>query len=155
MKTYLWAKSSQKFYSYLIIASMLDPKTTKSVVVDTVPSSLSPLPTMSIPDESSTSPTDSIAGYPEQNPDQDPENQHVQNAERQPENFSVFTKAEKRAMVAVGSLAAFFSPLSSSIYFPALDTIATALDVSTSKINITVTTYMVRAQLYFQLDFYG
>ncbi|KAJ5535776.1 MFS transporter [Penicillium frequentans] len=98
---------------------------------------------MPIPDESSTSPTDSIAGYAEQNPDQDLENQPVQKVECQPEEFSVFTKNEKRAMVAVGSLAAFFSPLSASIYFPALDTIATALDVSTSRINITVTTYMI------------
>lgn len=80
-------------------------------------------------------------------PDQDLEDQPIQNFEHQPEAFSVFTKTEKRAMVAVCSLAAFFSPLSSSIYFPALDTIANALDVSTSKINITVTTYMVRAQI--------
>ncbi|KAJ6160452.1 MFS general substrate transporter [Penicillium chermesinum] len=57
--------------------------------------------------------------------------------------FSVFTVNQRRAMVTVGSLAAFFSPLSSSIYFPALDTIATALSVSTSKIDITVTTYLI------------
>ncbi|KAJ6111109.1 MFS transporter [Penicillium sp. IBT 16267x] len=99
--------------------------------------------TMPIPDQSSTSPTNSIAAHAEQKPEEDPENQPVENVERQPEKFSVFTKTEKRAMVAVGSLAAFFSPLSSSIYFPALDTIATALDVSTSKINITVTTYLI------------
>ena len=58
-------------------------------------------------------------------------------------DFSVFTVNQKRAIVAAGSLAAFFSPLSSSIYFPALDTVADALGVSTSKINLTVTTYLV------------
>ncbi|PYI03954.1 MFS general substrate transporter [Aspergillus sclerotiicarbonarius CBS 121057] len=59
------------------------------------------------------------------------------------ELFSVFTVNQKRAMVATGSLASFFSPLSSSIYFPALDTIAGALNVSTSKIDLTVTTYLI------------
>lgn len=58
-------------------------------------------------------------------------------------DFSVFTVGEKRATVAVGSLAAFFSPLSSSIYFPALDTVAKALGVSITKVNLTVTTYLV------------
>ncbi|RAL00028.1 MFS transporter [Aspergillus ibericus CBS 121593] len=59
------------------------------------------------------------------------------------ELFSVFTVNQKRAMVATGSLASFFSPLSSSIYFPALDTIAGALNVSTSHIDLTVTTYLI------------
>ncbi|KAJ5587857.1 uncharacterized protein N7459_003622 [Penicillium hispanicum] len=58
-------------------------------------------------------------------------------------DFSVFTVNQKRAIVVVGSLASFFSPLSSSIYFPALDTIANALHVSTSKVNLTVTTYLI------------
>jgi len=58
-------------------------------------------------------------------------------------DFSVFTVGQKRAIVSVGSFAAFFSPLSSSIYFPALDTIAKALSVSTTKVNLTVTTYLV------------
>lgn len=61
--------------------------------------------------------------------------QHVQ--------YSAFTRNQKRAIVALGSLASFFSPLSSSIYFPALGTIANALGVSVTKINLTVTTYLV------------
>ncbi|OJJ45848.1 hypothetical protein ASPZODRAFT_152825 [Penicilliopsis zonata CBS 506.65] len=60
-----------------------------------------------------------------------------------PEKYSVFTVNQRRAMITVGSLASFFSPLSASIYFPALDTIADALHVSTTKINLTVTTYMI------------
>jgi hypothetical protein len=62
-------------------------------------------------------------------------------------DFSVFTVGQKRAIVATGSLAAFFSPLSSSIYFPALETISHELGVSISKINLTVTTYLVSSSL--------
>jgi hypothetical protein len=63
------------------------------------------------------------------------------------EQFSVFTLGQKRAIVLMGSLASFFSPLSSSIYFPALDTVAAALGVSISQIDLTVTTYLV-SRLY-------
>ncbi|KAJ5109717.1 hypothetical protein N7532_002362 [Penicillium argentinense] len=58
-------------------------------------------------------------------------------------DFSVFSVWQKRFIILVGSFAAFFSPLSSSIYFPALDTIHKELGVSTSKINLTVTTYLI------------
>lgn len=58
-------------------------------------------------------------------------------------DYSVFTVSQKRWIVAAGSLAAFFSPLSSSIYFPALDTVAKALGVTVTKVNLTVTTYLV------------
>ncbi|KAL6243893.1 hypothetical protein RBB50_009327 [Rhinocladiella similis] len=57
--------------------------------------------------------------------------------------YSVFSTNEKRIIVLAGSLAGFFSPLTSSIYFPALDTIAKALHVSDSDINLTVTTYLI------------
>lgn len=67
-------------------------------------------------------------------------------------DYSVFTVNQKRAIVAVGSFASFFSPLSSSIYFPALDTIAKALHVSTSKVNLTVTTYLVSISIAFRLE---
>lgn len=59
------------------------------------------------------------------------------------ELYSVFTVNQKQAMIATGSLASFFSPLSSSIYFPALGTIARELNVSVTKIDLTVTTYLV------------
>lgn len=68
--------------------------------------------------------------------------QSQQNAVDQ-EDYSVFTANQKRAIVAAASLASFYSPLSSSIYFPALETIALSLGVSTSKVDITVTTYLV------------
>jgi hypothetical protein len=62
------------------------------------------------------------------------------------EGYSQFTIAQKRAIVAMGSLASFFSPLSSSIYLPALATIADSLRISISQVNLTVTTYLVSEQ---------
>lgn len=58
-------------------------------------------------------------------------------------DYSVYTTNQKRAIVLTASLAGFFSPLSGSIYYPALDTIAKSLNVSNSAANLTVTTYMV------------
>ena len=58
------------------------------------------------------------------------------------ENYSVFTTSEKWCIVAMVSFAAWFSTLSSFIYYPAIPTLSTALDVSVSKINLTVATYM-------------
>ena len=40
-------------------------------------------------------------------------------------------------------LGAFFSPLSANIYFPALNPLATELDVSQGLINLTLTSYMI------------
>ena len=63
----------------------------------------------------------------------------------QPEpNYSIFTKNEKRFIVFMASMAAFFSPVSSNIFFPALNTLALNLHVSDSLINLTITTYLVR-----------
>ena len=57
--------------------------------------------------------------------------------------FSVYTARQKKVILVAGSFAAFFSPVSSNIYFPALNTIAKDLHVSLSQINLTVTTYQV------------
>lgn len=57
--------------------------------------------------------------------------------------FSSFTLWEKRMIVCVASLCAFISPLTTNIYFPALNTIAADLGVSISDLNLTVTTYMI------------
>lgn len=57
--------------------------------------------------------------------------------------FSVFTVKQKRLIILTASLAGLFSPLSGSIYYPALNTIASDLNVSASKVNLTVTTYMI------------
>jgi hypothetical protein len=45
----------------------------------------------------------------------------------------VFNRKKKKLLVYLVSLAAMFSPLSSNIYFPALDTIATVMRSSENK----------------------
>ncbi|MCJ1370525.1 hypothetical protein MMC20_001738 [Loxospora ochrophaea] len=59
------------------------------------------------------------------------------------DTFSVYSARQKKVIIVTGSFAAFFSPVSSNIYFPALITIAKDLHVSLSQINLTVTTYQV------------
>jgi hypothetical protein len=58
--------------------------------------------------------------------------------------YSIFTSWQKRFIVLAASTGSFISPLTSNIYYPALNTIASDLHVSISQINLTITTYMVR-----------
>ena len=58
-------------------------------------------------------------------------------------SYSIFTKHEQLAMVLLTAFAATFSPLSSNLYFPALTAISCNLHTSLSKVNITVTSYMI------------
>ena len=46
-------------------------------------------------------------------------------------------------MIIIGSFAGLISPLSSSIYLPALNSLAHDMGVSVSLINLTITTYLV------------
>lgn len=57
--------------------------------------------------------------------------------------YSSFSLWEKRLIVLAAALSAFFSPLTAQIYFPALNVLAQAFQVSTTNINLTVTTYMI------------
>ena len=57
--------------------------------------------------------------------------------------YSVFTISQRRYIIFMASWAGFFSPVSSQIYFPALNTLARDLHVSNSLINLTLTSYMV------------
>ncbi|KAK7750629.1 hypothetical protein SLS62_007476 [Diatrype stigma] len=59
------------------------------------------------------------------------------------EVYSVFSPRRKKFIVLTASTAAFFSPLSSNIYLPALNILARDLSVSDSQINLTVTTYLI------------
>lgn len=63
------------------------------------------------------------------------------------EKYSVFTKVEKWYIVAMVSYAAWFSTLSSFIYYPAIRLLSQKLSVSVNKINLTVTSYMAVATL--------
>ncbi|RFU33346.1 hypothetical protein B7463_g2992, partial [Scytalidium lignicola] len=56
--------------------------------------------------------------------------------------YSSFGPWEKKFIVFSATMAAFFSPFTAQIYFPALNTIANDLHVSSAKINLTMTTYM-------------
>ncbi len=56
---------------------------------------------------------------------------------------SVFSHSTKQLVVTMTSLASVFSPLSSFIYLPAINTISDDLHVSTAAINLTVTSYMI------------
>lgn len=61
------------------------------------------------------------------------------------EKYSVFTAAEKWYIVAMVSYAAWFSTLSSFIYYPAIHQLSQIFSVSINKINLTVTSYMAVA----------
>lgn len=60
-------------------------------------------------------------------------------------SHSVFTKAEKWCIVSMVASAAWFSTLSSFIYFPALALLAKNFGVSIDQINLTITAYMIVA----------
>ncbi|KIN05268.1 hypothetical protein OIDMADRAFT_39592 [Oidiodendron maius Zn] len=57
--------------------------------------------------------------------------------------YSISSGAEKVFYAWVASMAAFSSPVSSSIYYPALTVLASDLNTSVGNINLTITTYMI------------
>ncbi|KAF2105863.1 major facilitator superfamily domain-containing protein [Lophiotrema nucula] len=61
--------------------------------------------------------------------------------------YSVFTRTEKRCIIVLVSYAAWFSTLSSFIYFPAIESISKSLGVSVDKVNLTITSYMAVATI--------
>ncbi|KUI68354.1 Quinidine resistance protein 2 [Cytospora mali] len=73
---------------------------------------------------------------PSPSPDGDP-------SQAVPPRYSAFTLWEKRFIVLGASLSAFFSPLTAQIYYPALNILQQDFHVSSSQINLTVTTYMI------------
>ena len=56
---------------------------------------------------------------------------------------TVFGRKQKFFIVFMAGLGAFYSPLTASIYFPALNAISEDLHVSSELINLTMTTYMI------------
>lgn len=63
-------------------------------------------------------------------------------AENSP-SYSEFTKRQKQGIMFMTTWAAFMSPTSMSIYFPALNAISKDLNVSLTLLNLTVTSYMI------------
>ncbi|KAL7936442.1 major facilitator superfamily domain-containing protein [Trichoderma chlorosporum] len=73
----------------------------------------------------------------------DPEKQPVPVEETVPPRYSIFTLWQKRMLVLAAASTAFFSPISAQIYLPALTQLSDELHVSSAKINLTITTYMI------------
>jgi hypothetical protein len=63
----------------------------------------------------------------------------------EPPPYSHFTKRQKRLIVFLVTFGATFSPLSSFIFFPAINALSASLNVSVEKINLTITSYMIVA----------
>lgn len=85
----------------------------------------------------------------EENGNQDNKGLEPTVSRRSSVEYSIFSKAQKRYIIFTASWAGFFSPLSSQIYFPALNTLANDLHVSNSLINLTLTSYMVWPVTFF------
>jgi hypothetical protein len=61
--------------------------------------------------------------------------------------YTIYSKRQKIAIILAASVASFFSPMSANIYLPALNSIAKDLNITSSLINLTLTTYLVRSRL--------
>ncbi|KAJ3760839.1 major facilitator superfamily domain-containing protein [Lentinula raphanica] len=73
-----------------------------------------------------------------------PPNDSIKEAVERPEPlYSTFPKSQKILILIVGSFAGLVSPLTGSIYLPALNSIASDLGVRTSLVNLTITTYQI------------
>ena len=57
--------------------------------------------------------------------------------------YSAFTKKQKRWLVFLAALAGMFSPMSSFIFYPAINSVADGLGVTVGLVNLAITTYMV------------
>lgn len=66
----------------------------------------------------------------------------VQNAPPPP-LYCILSEKEKIFTIVMVSLVVFLGPASGDIYYPALGSVARDLNVSESKINFTITSYMV------------
>lgn len=68
---------------------------------------------------------------------------HDEEVVTQMEPYTVFRKWEKIYIVALITLTAWFSTLSSFIYYPVITFVARELRTTIANVNLTVTTYMV------------
>lgn len=57
--------------------------------------------------------------------------------------YSTFSKRQKHWIVFLAAFGGFFSPLSANIYFPALTTLTSDFHVSSTLMNLTLTSYMI------------
>lgn len=59
------------------------------------------------------------------------------------EKYSSFSTAQKTFIIFTAAFASTFSPFSSNIYYPAINSIARDLHVTGAMMNLTITVYMV------------
>ncbi|KAE8441465.1 hypothetical protein EG329_004921 [Mollisiaceae sp. DMI_Dod_QoI] len=72
-----------------------------------------------------------------------PSEQPLQRVMTPGEDYSVLTVGQKKLIIMAASVASLFSPMATAIYYPSLNTISKDLNVTNSKINITVTIFLV------------
>lgn len=60
-------------------------------------------------------------------------------------DYCILPECEKIALMLTASFAAIISPISSSIYLPAVNVLSRDLNVSISLVNVTISTYLVSA----------
>lgn len=105
-----------------------------------------------------TEPSEQASDGREVGGEKDSTEEHVAAQEDSPPEppYSVLSEPAKVSIILIASFAAIISPISSSIYFPALNSLAQDLDVSVSLITLTVTTYLVGQDIiiHVQAPFY-
>ena len=69
------------------------------------------------------------------------------NSSPQPTPYSLYTDPQKLLIISLAAYSAWFSTLTSFIYYPALSTLSHTFDVSISGINLTITSYMAVATI--------
>ncbi|KAJ5099095.1 hypothetical protein N7532_006096 [Penicillium argentinense] len=57
--------------------------------------------------------------------------------------FTILSERHKKWTIAITSLVTFVSPVSANIYYPALNEMASELGTTSSKINLTITAFMI------------
>lgn len=57
--------------------------------------------------------------------------------------YSIFNTKQKRYLIIVVSIGAAFSPFTTNIYFPLINVISSALGVSVTDVNLSITSYMI------------
>ncbi|KAL2210605.1 MFS general substrate transporter [Sarocladium strictum] len=80
---------------------------------------------------------------PKDEPEHGPLNAEAQAPQSPVPVHSIFPRWERVTYIYIASLAAFTSPVSSSIYYPAMSALAHDLHTSLTNISLTITTYMV------------
>ena len=61
--------------------------------------------------------------------------------------FTILSERHKKWTIAITSLVTFVSPVSANIYYPTLNEMASELHSTSSKINLTITAFMVSSKL--------